>query len=255
MLVGSSQFATKYVGRRTSNAEAALGLWDHSIQLWRTSAGDCVRELEGHDHYITSIAFSHDSNLIIWHTGYSNAVSAVAFSHDSKLIASGSSDNTIRIWSLDTGNCVQELKGHSGFITSVAFSHDSKLIASAAYDETARLWRCGLGWYSKHLSFAKDKLEILTSIGLVAIDGTGGSVRRRPPPAHFVGPSISSDRSWIMWNNDNILRLPAEFRKSDFAISGSTVAIRCASGRVICIRLSADELSDLYGGDRFSSLP
>ncbi|KAL7956344.1 hypothetical protein V8C34DRAFT_289209 [Trichoderma compactum] len=52
-----------------------------------------------------------------------------------------------------------------------------------------------------------------------------------------------------MWNNDNILRLPAEFQQSTSAISGSTVAIRSALGRVIFIRLSADELSNLYGED------
>ncbi|KAL7905444.1 hypothetical protein GGI35DRAFT_138249 [Trichoderma velutinum] len=143
-------------------------------------------------------------------------------------------------------------------------SHDSELVAAMSrLSSIIAVWRvdsgdlvqcvdlqCDLGWYSRYLSFTKNNLEILTSVGLVAIDGTGGSVGWKPLPPRFVGPGISNDRSWITWNNDNILRLPAEFQNSDSAISGSTVAMRCtASGRVIFIRLSADELSNLYGED------
>ncbi|KAI1073345.1 hypothetical protein LB507_011700, partial [Fusarium sp. FIESC RH6] len=58
--------------------------------------------------------------------GHSMEVNSVVFSHDSKKVASGSHDETIRIWDAETGECERELKGHSSWVNSVVFSHDSK---------------------------------------------------------------------------------------------------------------------------------
>ncbi|EHK42032.1 hypothetical protein TRIATDRAFT_251390, partial [Trichoderma atroviride IMI 206040] len=74
-----------------------------------------------------------------------SVVYSVTFSHDSSLIASGSRDETIRLWRTDTGECIQTFKGHSDTIRSVTFSHDSSLIASGSYDKTIRLWRTNTG--------------------------------------------------------------------------------------------------------------
>ncbi|KAL7893700.1 hypothetical protein HDV64DRAFT_262102 [Trichoderma sp. TUCIM 5745] len=73
------------------------------------------------------------------------SVHSVTFSHDSSLIASGSSDETIRLWRTDTGECIQTLKGRDGTIQSVTFSHDSSLIASGSGNRTIRLWRTDIG--------------------------------------------------------------------------------------------------------------
>ncbi|PKK41953.1 hypothetical protein CI102_14008, partial [Trichoderma harzianum] len=72
-------------------------------------------------------------------------VCSVTFSHDSSLIASGSADETIRLWHTSTGECIQKLEGHSDYIRSVTFSHDSSLIASGSDDETIQLWRTNTG--------------------------------------------------------------------------------------------------------------
>lgn len=81
-------------------------------------------------------------NILEGHTG---EIRAIVFSHDSSLVASGSEDNTIRLWRTSTGDCIQELKGHHDTIRSVAFSHDTKLLASGSKDNTVRLWRVGTG--------------------------------------------------------------------------------------------------------------
>ncbi|KAJ3188501.1 hypothetical protein HDU82_004073, partial [Entophlyctis luteolus] len=78
--------------------------------------------------------------LVSLMSGHTAAVTSVAYNHDGSLIASGSEDNTVRVWNALSGALVSELKGHSEKVTSVAFNHDGSLIASASYDETGRVW-------------------------------------------------------------------------------------------------------------------
>ena len=61
------------------------------------------------------------------HTGF---VKSVAFSPCGKWIASGSGDNTMKIWNRETGECVKTFEGHRCFVCSVTFSPDGKWIVS-----------------------------------------------------------------------------------------------------------------------------
>jgi WD40 repeat protein len=57
------------------------------------------------------------------------------------LKASGSFDDTIRLWDVATGRPIRTpLTGHTNIVKSVAFSPDGKTLASGSDDDTIRLW-------------------------------------------------------------------------------------------------------------------
>jgi WD40 repeat protein len=81
------------------------------------------------------------------YTGHTKLVICVAFSPDSQTLASGSRDDTIRLWDVNTGNHLHTLTGHveTSWASSVAFSPDSQTLASASGDYTIRLWDVNTG--------------------------------------------------------------------------------------------------------------
>ena len=79
--------------------------------------------------------------------GHKSWVYSVTVSPDGQWAASGSDDNTVRIWALASGECRATLEGH-GFIvtsTSVAITPDGRRILSGSHDEMVRVWGLELG--------------------------------------------------------------------------------------------------------------
>lgn len=74
-------------------------------------------------------------------TGHGASILATAFSPaSSSRLATGSGDNTARIWCCDTGTPLHTLKGHTGWVLAVAWSPDAGVLATGSMDSTVRLW-------------------------------------------------------------------------------------------------------------------
>ena len=78
-------------------------------------------------------------------TGHKGWVNSVAVSPDGKWAVSGAGspsnpDPTIKIWDLETGECLATLEGHTDDVLSVAITPDGEIFISGSFDNTARLW-------------------------------------------------------------------------------------------------------------------
>src|SRR4051812_13976515 len=71
---------------------------------------------------------------------HSAGVNSVTFSHDGRQAASGSDDDTIKLWDVAAGKVVKTFKGHDDSVLCVAFSTDDKQLVSASADNTIKIW-------------------------------------------------------------------------------------------------------------------
>ena len=148
--------------------------------------------------------------------GHTRRLSSLAFKPNSYVLASGSSDNTIRIWDVsdrDNLRHVRTLRGHAHYITELAWSPDGRVLASASYDNTVRLWNPNNGI----------SLAVLRG-HTAAIYGMAWS------PDGRILASGSEDNTVRLWNPDTydtlrVLRgLPDRVRSLAFHPDGQTLA-------------------------------
>ena len=114
-----------------------------------------------------------------WHT---EDVTSLAFKPGDFILASGSDDDTVRIWEFGDDNIhrhVFTLQGHTNNVSSVAWHPDRHILASASWDGTVRLWETRNGTYIIHLDHPDH--QGVSSIAwspdgtiLVSMTGNGG---------------------------------------------------------------------------------
>ncbi|WP_392480738.1 NB-ARC domain-containing protein [Nostoc sp. C110] len=70
---------------------------------------------------------------------------SVAFSPNGKLLATGDTNNEIRLYQVVDGQQMLTCRGHAGWVRSVTFSPDGDIIASGSDDQTVKLWNVSTG--------------------------------------------------------------------------------------------------------------
>ena len=124
-----------------AQAHLERGDWGTAIRLlediqdaeeFAQDVGGLLRMARGH--------YGNSSQLLRSLDGHADAVTAVCVLPDSKLAASGSEDNTIRLWDLASGDCVRVYEGHAGSVRAVSIDCDGDWLLSGGDDRTLRLW-------------------------------------------------------------------------------------------------------------------
>ncbi|WP_414582614.1 NB-ARC domain-containing protein [Scytonema sp. PCC 10023] len=72
-------------------------------------------------------------------------IHSVAFSPDGKLLATGDTNNEIRLYQVADGKQLLTCKGHTGWVWPVTFSPDGCTLASGSQDQTVKLWDVSTG--------------------------------------------------------------------------------------------------------------
>ena len=56
------------------------------------------------------------------------------------MIVSASCDGSIRVFEVESGECVNVLRGHESIVMSAVFNYNDTMIVSASCDGTIRIW-------------------------------------------------------------------------------------------------------------------
>jgi WD40 repeat protein len=99
--------------------------------------GECLKILQGHSNEVQAVAFSIDGQILATGSedktlqGHTTWVFSVAFNPDDKTLVSGSKDETIKIWDVETGECLKTLRSDRPYenmnITSVKGLTDAEI--------------------------------------------------------------------------------------------------------------------------------
>ncbi|KAK2057898.1 WD40 repeat-like protein [Colletotrichum caudatum] len=135
---------------------------DGKIKVWDTESGFCIVTFTEHTSGVTACEFSKKGNVLFtssldgsvraWDLiRYRNfrtftaptrlSWSCMAVDPSGEVVAAGSLDSfDIHIWSVQTGQLLDQLTGHEGPVSALAFTPNGDSLISGSWDRTARIW-------------------------------------------------------------------------------------------------------------------
>jgi WD40 repeat protein len=167
--------------------------------------------------------------------GHTADVTCLAVSPDGSTLASGSADQSVRLWNIQTKQLITTFKGLTSRVNDVSFADRGKLLLSASYDGTVIVWPMeaikGQKRFSKPLVFTVPR-EVLhrvpcSPVSTLAISGnrsrfdgehlwdagTGKILKSFAPSSHHDGVlAFSPDGKMVAATYDEkirFLRVPA----------------------------------------------
>ncbi len=202
--------------------------YDQTVKIWDVDTGACLNTLQGHNSPVIYANFSPNGELLVscdfagiiklWNprlpfakrleekadqgsTGeyyrdigeHSNSVWSVTFSSDGQWLVSSSYDETIKLWSVETGECLQIFLGHRGPIISAKFSHDDRSIISVGVDRSLKIWDIQTGKCLHSLTEHSGLIYTL-DIGSIRLPGTDSP--------KFIAFTGSLDETIKVWDLD-----------------------------------------------------
>ncbi|KAK3806303.1 MAG: quinon protein alcohol dehydrogenase-like superfamily, partial [Benniella sp.] len=110
---------------------------------------DGVMCLQFDDSFL--ITGSYDNTVKVWNietaeclrTLTGHALCVRALQFDEAKLITGSMDRTLRIWNYHTGQCIRTLQGHTDGVVTLDF--DSRILASGSADSTIKIWNFATG--------------------------------------------------------------------------------------------------------------
>jgi len=69
----------------------------------------------------------------------------LAFNPQSTVLATGSMDNTAKLWDIESGREICTLAGHSAEIISVGFNTKGDQVLTGSFDHTVSVWDVASG--------------------------------------------------------------------------------------------------------------
>ena len=135
---------------------------DGKIKVWDTQSGFCIVTFTEHSSGVTACEFAKRGNVLFsssldgsiraWDLiRYRNfrtftaptrlSFSSVAVDPSGEVVCAGSLDSLdIHIWSVQTGQLLDQLSGHEGPVASLAFAPSGDIVVSGSWDHTVRIW-------------------------------------------------------------------------------------------------------------------
>jgi WD40 repeat protein/uncharacterized caspase-like protein len=161
------------------NRWLASGGKDNVIKIWDLANGNILRTLYGHTSNVNALAVSADGKLLASGSGDINDERDLGTFTQGGVIG-GSADNTVRIWSVQTGQQLQILRGHELPVAAVAFSSDGRSLTSVGGD-AVKVWDviAGTELRSQKTQYGKSGMEKLNSIPSFSVFGGGDKERKQ----------------------------------------------------------------------------
>ena len=133
-------------------------------------------------------------------TGHTHWIQSTAFSPNNRMLASGSHDNTVRLWNVSSGQPLKTLTGHTGGVHSVVFSPDGNTLASGSRDRTVRLWDAHTGQHRQTLTGHTDWVfnVVFSPDGNTLASGSrDGTIRLWDVRTGVLRQTLTGHTSWV----------------------------------------------------------